>query len=740
MPKVGPHGQPHQYVPWAPPLDWGPLGVFIPDVIYTPTWFYAAAMRHFRAMSLLSEYEVSFCRLSVDTQLAKSSHPRINIALLLLIQSKRWVFDWIGLDNSCLNKFQAPDSFLNAGRNKFKNSIQVIVTLKGTGQSQTAAFFRRRARQDRAKWADAACAGNDAAPSCSTSTSSESSSGRDIALMAWSGLTTSDTSASIFALGSSVSATVCRATSDINCTDKTRAPMPSVAEDAAAAVAGEKSSKWWWSCKLSKKAAAPSAKTIDDPEKQGPVLPSGMRRAPCGCSRPFTAGVGQGLHCAAHPLLPAHAAHHVRAREAAAAPLTWVITRQLGVQFGCEHHQQQRDFPCTLSLSPTPSPSLLSLSSSHEWFKCQWGRGRVPAAPPITAPSPSPSTARPPPRLPPPCTPPPPLPTRTPPPRPAAAASSALAGAPTARRAARTRAAPSVAEHEGTAVSSTSYDFDFAGDGDGDGRGRGPSAYGATLCLRTRSERRFSVSQSTPAPSLGLGDTGGRGADTPAAALTVKAGCRRPARRAPERVVRLPRSPALAAVRAPAFNNAQRDVGARVHARYAPFAQAQGTCPRRVYKPRGHVRAWSMSPESFVRGGSMSPDFAYLQGRGHTPMVEDKLLYASAPTSRAANDTALAPAGGHLMPTFRRVSRRPDGVPCWGVIRHHELHHVLAIVQDVHDQHVQQLRRITTSSSVIIPNFNAVLTVKQVQGTGCMPGFFLLNGACVASAEQQQRR
>ncbi|KAJ7442570.1 hypothetical protein B0H11DRAFT_2292061 [Mycena galericulata] len=41
MPKVGPHGQPHQYVPWAPPLDWGPLGVFIPDVIYTPTCDYA---------------------------------------------------------------------------------------------------------------------------------------------------------------------------------------------------------------------------------------------------------------------------------------------------------------------------------------------------------------------------------------------------------------------------------------------------------------------------------------------------------------------------------------------------------------------------------------------------------------------------------------------------------------------------------------------------------------------------
>ncbi|KAJ7432954.1 hypothetical protein B0H11DRAFT_2259901 [Mycena galericulata] len=42
----------------------------------------------------------------------------------------------------------------------------------------------------------------------------------------------------------------------------------------------------------------------------------------------------------------------------------------------------------------------------------------------------------------------------------------------------------------------------------------------------------------------------------------------------------------------------------------------------------GYVRAGLMGPESFVCGRSMSPDFAYVQERGHTLMAEDELLYA----------------------------------------------------------------------------------------------------------------
>ncbi|KAJ7510955.1 glycosyl transferase family group 2-domain-containing protein [Mycena galericulata] len=117
-------------------------------------------------------------------------------------------------------------------------------------------------------------------------------------------LTSSNASASILTSGSIGSATVSVApsttASDVNLADKTRAPMPSVAEAAAAAAAAgekpkEKSSKWWWSWKLSKKAATPSAKTIDDPEKQGPASPSGREARPMRMFAPFYGGLGAGL-------------------------------------------------------------------------------------------------------------------------------------------------------------------------------------------------------------------------------------------------------------------------------------------------------------------------------------------------------------------------------------------------------------------------------------------------------------
>ncbi|KAJ6607627.1 hypothetical protein B0H10DRAFT_2227635 [Mycena sp. CBHHK59/15] len=65
------------------------------------------------------------------------------------------------------------------------------------------------------------------------------------------------------------------------------------------------------------------------------------------------------------------------------------------------------------------------------------------------------------------------------------------------------------------------------------------------------------------------------------------------------------------------------------------FVRAGPTSPE--YPPAG-----SMSPELVyapARAGSMSPDFAQQQGRGHTPMTEDELVCNPAPAPSTAADS-----------------------------------------------------------------------------------------------------
>ncbi|KAJ7510224.1 hypothetical protein B0H11DRAFT_1900576 [Mycena galericulata] len=261
--------------------------------------FYAGATRHFYAMSLLSEYKVPFCNLN----------------------------------------FPALDLFLNVGRTQFGYSIQVVVTLKAQVQGHLLRLTSSR-RTDLDDYVVNSCRGVVKAkqPLSFFRDRLTDKSGRDgwmqlarapysicttllderVLIVWWddneaimprpeetlmrlvwrASLTTSNTSASILTsvhLSSSVLPPY---------PSRPRRPpatstSPTGPEAAAAAAAAgekpkEKSSKWWWSWKLSK-AATPSAKTINDPERQGPASPSGHEAHAMRMFAPFYGGLGAGL-------------------------------------------------------------------------------------------------------------------------------------------------------------------------------------------------------------------------------------------------------------------------------------------------------------------------------------------------------------------------------------------------------------------------------------------------------------